>query len=63
MSRTGFYVVAYKSRGLDGVTQVVTSHPMVLSAPVEQIWSLAASSLPALLTCSYLTIFDHGFDS
>jgi len=51
------------SRGLDGVTQAVTSPPMFLSAPVGRVGSLAASSLPALLTCDYLPIFACGFHS
>lgn len=63
LGRTGFYVVARNSKGLDGVTQVVTSPPMFLSALVGQVSSLAASSLPALLMCNHLVIFAHGFDS
>ena len=63
LERTCFYVVALNSRGLDGVTQAVTSPPMFLNALVGQVSSLSASSLPALLMCNYLLIFAYGFDS
>lgn len=63
LGRTGFYVVAHNSKGLDGVTQAVTSPPKFLKYIGRTGRSAAWQPPVYLLTCNYLLIFARGFDS